>query len=227
MASATDPGRPASGAAAEGSAAARSMGALDMPTAEHFLGAKSVGTVFAYDTRSEATLDKQTYGFYKIDNKDWYFDRQYERNTMKATSDLDYAFTKVSLSPSGKKVQDVVGANTLARTPRFDQAVTMIGYPKVKHNPEGHPVRCPARTNALPGFNQMRVECAGMWGGVSGGPWFSKIKWETGTGEIIGNVGGYYGGGGMKVGESDPRYNQITYSPMHGDRFLAAALLHG
>ncbi|MFE3862313.1 trypsin-like serine protease [Streptomyces goshikiensis] len=262
MASATDPGRPASGAAAEGSAAARSMGALDMPTAEHFLGAKSVGTVFVYDTkdpttgqahayscsasvvdspghnliltaghcsggkavfvpwyRSEATLDKQTYGFYKIDNKDWYFDRQYEHNTMKATSDLDYAFAKVSLSPSGKKVQDVVGANTLARTPRFDQAVTMIGYPKVKHNPEGHPVRCPARTSALPGFNQMRVECAGMWGGVSGGPWFSKINWETGTGEIIGNVGGY-NGGGMDVGESDPRYNQITYSPMHGDHFL-------
>ncbi|WP_050779349.1 hypothetical protein [Streptomyces sp. Mg1] len=219
MASATDPGRPASGAAAEGSAAARSMGALDMPTAEHFLGAKSVGTVFVYDTkdpttgqahayscsasvvdspghnliltaghcsggkavfvpwyRSEATLDKQTYGFYKIDNKDWYFDRQYEHNTMKATSDLDYAFAKVSLSPSGKKVQDVVGANTLARTPRFGT----LG--------QEHRLKEPNDT-----WKDATLLTAGQFSGNQ--KWDLMVRWSTGeldnyVGTTTGGLGG-------------------------------------
>ncbi|MFD9722600.1 hypothetical protein [Streptomyces sp. NPDC059072] len=235
MKSAVDPGRPSAAAVPSvGSSLLKppSLSASGMPTAEHFLGAKSVGTIFTYDTtdpgtgqaraygcsasvvdspghnliltaghcsggkavfvpwyRSEYTLENQTYGFYRINAADWYVDKNYVHNSKAAISDVDYAH------------------------------VTMVGYPKAAHNPERHPVRCPVKTEALPGFYQMRAECAGMWGGVSGGPWFSKINWDTGTGEIIGNVGGYYGGG-MDVPDSDPRYNQITYSPLHGDHFF-------
>ncbi|MHB9858377.1 hypothetical protein [Streptomyces sp. YIM S03343] len=67
-----------------------------------------------------------------------------------------------------------------------------------------------ARRTLLPAFH----ECHGMWGGVSGGPWFSRVDWKKGTGEIIGNVGGYNGGG------NDDNVDWLTYSPIHGDWFF-------
>ncbi|MEU4347850.1 trypsin-like peptidase domain-containing protein [Streptomyces sp. NPDC023838] len=173
--------------------------------------------VFVPQYRSRSALGDQPYGFYRV--TDWYVDDQYVRNSKGAVSDLDYSFGRLAPSPDGRDAQDVVGANHLVRTPGYRQDVTMLGYPRVGRNPADLPVRCAARSGRLSGFRQMRVECAGMWGGVSGGPWFSDVDWDAGTGDIIGNVGGY-NGGGMNVPESDPRYNRITYSPVYGDRFF-------
>lgn len=227
--------------------------AADMPTAEHFLGLKSVGTIFTYTTEpdtgrmhahkcsasvvespdrdliltaghcsggkavfvpwyvAEKTLDKQPYGFYRV--SDWFVDNRYVHNSKKAISDLDFAFGRLKPSQTGKEAQDVVGANKLLRTPKYLNKVTMVGYPS-SHNPEDHAVRCPTQTEALPGFYQIQAKCRGMWGGVSGGPWFSTVDWTAGTGEIIGNVGGYNGGG------NDDNVDWLTYSPMHGDWFF-------
>ncbi|MFF3402742.1 trypsin-like serine peptidase [Streptomyces sp. NPDC002659] len=263
VASATDPaarpappsasGGPGAKAAPKGTGPRGLSARADMPTAEHILGAKSVGTLFttvqdpqtkemrAHSCsasvvessghnmiltaghcglgtntifvpwyRAESSVGNQQYGIYRV--ADWFRDNRYAKNSKAAVSDLDFAFA--TLKPTnGKNVQDVVGANTLSRTPRYDNDVTMVGYP-ASHNPEDHPVQCPVRTAALPGFYQMQAECRGMWGGVSGGPWFSKIDWTTGTGEIIGNVGGYNGGG------NDANVDWLTYSPMHGDTFF-------
>ncbi|MFI9647389.1 trypsin-like serine peptidase [Streptomyces sp. NPDC052040] len=259
MASATDPalpvqqGDPSTKVRLRRAASAGPSVAADMPTAEHILGLKSVGTIFTYSAdptteqmhahkcsasvvaspghnliltaghcsggkavfvplyAAENTLDKQTLGFYRI--SDWFVDDRYVHNTKKPISDLDFAFGRLEPAKSGKQAQDVVGANTLVRTPGYLNKVTMLGYPS-SHDPEDHPVRCPTQTEALPGFYQIQAKCRGMWGGVSGGPWFSQVDWAKGTGEIIGNVGGYNGGG------NDADVDWLTYSPMHGDWFF-------
>ncbi|MEV5510221.1 trypsin-like serine peptidase [Streptomyces orinoci] len=258
MATATDPARPvappgkdkARKAAPKGTGAAASR-----PTAEHILGAKSVGVLFTYKQdpttgemrahscsasvvqspsrnviltaahctggksvfvpwyRTGASLDKQEYGFYRVDK--WFVDPRYDKpNTKDKTSDLDFAFARLAKSSNGRNVQDVVGANSLARTPKYNNDVTMVGYPKASHDSADEAVRCPTQTWALPGYYQIQALCNGMYGGVSGGPWFSKIDWSNGTGEIIGNVGGYNGGG------NDDDVDWLTYSPMHGDQFF-------
>ncbi|MEU8587354.1 trypsin-like serine protease [Streptomyces sp. NPDC048664] len=182
-------------------------------TAGHCVGSKSMFVPMYDHTRSAAA---QPYGVWAIDT--WFRDKKATWDRAK-TSDLDYAFA--SLKPNGNDdVQDKVGANTLARTPGYTNKVTVIGYPSVAHNPPDQAVRCPnISTTALPGYYQMQILCAGMWGGVSGGPFFSSFDASGDTGTIIGNVGGFLQGG-PDVPGTDPRYNEITYSPLHGDRFF-------
>ncbi|MER5979473.1 hypothetical protein ABT142_23680 [Streptomyces sp. NPDC001857] len=182
-------------------------------TAGHCAGAKAV-FVPRYDPAKP--LGGQPYGIWPI--SEWFLDPQYKRNTTAPESDLDVAFGRVT-SEGERRLEDVVGANSFARTPRADNDVTVIGYPSVGHNPQDRPVRCATRTAALPGFQQMRIDCAGMWGGVSGGPWFSRLDEKEGTGEIIGNIGGYNGGGPI-VPSGDPLYDRISYSPLYGERVL-------
>ncbi|MFI9724383.1 FG-GAP-like repeat-containing protein [Streptomyces sp. NPDC052396] len=154
------------------------------------------------------------YGIWPV--KDWFFYPEYVHNDTSNVSDLDFSFASLK-SVKGKGVQDVVGGNTLARTKSFYNKVMIVGYPDTGHNPKDMPVKCNTKTWPLPGYNQMQIDCAGMWGGVSGGPWFSKFH-DDGTGEIIGNVGGYNGGGILDT--KSPMYNRITYSPMHQDYFF-------
>lgn len=184
-------------------------------TAGHCGGSNSM-FVPMYDHTKTATSTAQPHGVWAVDK--WFRDKRATWDKAK-TSDLDYAFA--SLKPNGREnVQDVVGANTLARTPGYANKVTVIGYPKIAHNPQDQAVRCPdIYTTALSGYYQMQIFCAGMWGGVSGGPFFSELDSSGDTGTIIGNVGGFLQGG-PDAGESDPRYNEITYSPLHGDRFF-------
>ncbi|MFB0620282.1 FG-GAP-like repeat-containing protein [Streptomyces sp. AGS-58] len=184
-------------------------------TAGHCVGSKSM-FVPMYDHGKTAA--KQPLGVWAIDK--WFRDKKYASDKSK-NSDLDYAFA--SLKPNGgKKVQDVVGgANTLARTPGYANRVTVIGYPGFAHNPQDTPIRCSnIYTTALSGYYQMQIFCGGMWGGVSGGPFFSHLDASGNTGTIIGNVGGFLQGGPDIEDHSDPRYNEITYSPLHGDRFF-------
>ncbi|MCS0634089.1 trypsin-like peptidase domain-containing protein [Streptomyces sp. LP05-1] len=181
-------------------------------TAGHCVNSKAV-FVPRYDPAKP--LAGQPHGIWPVE--EWFTDPRYQRNSRAADSDLDFAFGRVR-ADGDRKLEDVVGGNTVARTPSAANDVTVIGYPSVGHNPEDRPVRCATRTAALAGFHQMRIDCAGMWGGVSGGPWFSRLD-AKGTGEIIGNVGGF-NGGGPAVPSSDPLYNRISYSPLYGDRFL-------
>ncbi|MEV6837265.1 FG-GAP-like repeat-containing protein [Streptomyces sp. NPDC051133] len=182
-------------------------------TAGHCVGAKSMFVPMYDHTKSAA---QQPNGVWAVDK--WFRDKRYASDKSK-NSDLDYAFA--GLKPNGRKnVQDVVGANALARTPGYANRVTVIGYPKLAHNPQDQAVRCPnVSTTALSGYYQMQINCAGMWGGVSGGPWFSKFDASGDTGTIIGNVGGFMQGG-PDVPQTDHRYNEISYSPLYGDRFF-------
>ncbi|WP_406401351.1 S1 family peptidase [Streptomyces sp. NBC_00879] len=182
-------------------------------TAGHCLNAKAV-FVPQYD--SSRTLKQQPYGIWPVE--EWFADKRYVKNSRGPESDLDYAFARVK--PNGTtNLQDAVGGSTLARPATPENAVTSVGYPNVGRNPQDRPVQCTSRTQALPGYNQMRLDCAGMWDGVSGGPFFSTLDRARGTGEIIGNVGGW-NGGGPGVPTSHPAYNRISYSPVYTDRFF-------
>ncbi|MFG2623025.1 trypsin-like serine peptidase [Streptomyces sp. NPDC048507] len=167
--------------------------------------------------RTGASAGRQPYGIWPVG--EWFAYDAYTPNTKEAASDLDFAFGRV-VTNGGRRLQDVTGANALARTGSFAQTVTVVGYPATGNDPEDRAVRCTVRTGRLPGYQQMRVDCAGMWAGVSGGPWFSRIDEKTGRGVIVGNVGGYNGGGPDTPG-SKPLYGRITYSPVHQDAFFA------
>ncbi|MGR6973958.1 trypsin-like serine peptidase [Streptomyces cynarae] len=191
----------------------RSAGRNLVLTAGHCVGTRAA-FVPMYD-HAESAAD-QPYGVWPV--KEWFRDAQYASDKSR-NSDLDFAFASLA-DNGGRNVEDVVGANALARTPGFVNQVTVIGYPRVDHNPQDRAFRCAGvRTTALPAYFQMQIDCAGMWGGVSGGPWFSSLDPSGDTGQIIGNVGGFMQGG-PDVDSKDPLYNRITYSPLYGDRFF-------
>ncbi|MGV4988717.1 hypothetical protein ACVB8X_37590 [Streptomyces sp. NRAIS4] len=105
---------------------------------------------------AEQTLDKQNFGFFRVAK--FFTDNRYVHSTKKPISDLDFSFGRLEPAKNGKQAQDVVGANTLVRTPGYLNKVTMVGYPS-GHDPEDHPVWCSTQTEVLPGFYQIRAEC--------------------------------------------------------------------
>ncbi|MFD9286655.1 trypsin-like serine peptidase [Streptomyces mirabilis] len=175
--------------------------------------------IFVPQYRIGRSAVEQPSGVYPVSRL--YIDPRYEANTKKPTSDLDLAFAQVDPNTRGK-VEDVTGALTFTPTSSYHHEVTVIGYPDdVSVNPDHVPVRCPVSTSQLPGFRQMRMTCTGFYGGVSGGPWIEDYNSTNGTGKVIGNTGGYHGGG------NDANDDWVTYSPIYGkdaqDLFADAA----
>ncbi|MEV5878441.1 trypsin-like serine protease [Streptomyces sp. NPDC052101] len=170
--------------------------------------AKATHRIFVPQYRSGKSAAEQPYGVFPVNQL--YIDPRYESNTKKPTSDLDLAFAQVGASSRGK-VEDVTGALTFTPTSGYNHKVTVIGYPgSGTVNPQHTPVRCPVTTAQLPGFRQMRMTCKGFYGGVSGGPWIEDYNPTTGTGKVIGNTGGYNGGG------NDANVDWVTYAPLYG-----------
>ena len=117
--------------------------------------------------------------------------------TRDAYSDFDYAFARVAANGRGQSVQNAVGAALKLGQVKgqYKQNVTVIGYPG-SHNPKNRPFICSGvNTRQLPGYHQMRMDCGGFYGGTSGSPWITGLNKTTGSGTVIGNLGGYYGGG--------------------------------
>jgi V8-like Glu-specific endopeptidase len=122
-------------------------------------------------------------------------------------SDYDFAFVKVKPDADGRRIEDVTGANRLARTPSWRNTVTVVGYPNDGNDadPGNRPIACTTTTSRLSeDLNQMRIDCGGFYGGTSGSPWLIDYDPRTGTGEIVGLIGGE-GGGGPNA--------RISYSP--------------
>ncbi|MEU6556362.1 trypsin-like serine protease [Streptomyces sp. NPDC046915] len=164
--------------------------------------------IFVPQYRNGKSAADQPHGVFPVSQV--YIDPRYEKNTKAPTSDLDLAFAWVGSNNRGE-VEDVTGALTFTPTTSYTHKVTVIGYPSADSvNPKHEPVRCPVTTSRLPGFRQMRMTCKGFYGGVSGGPWIEGYNRTTGTGKVIGNTGGYNGGG------NDADDDWVTYSPIYG-----------
>lgn len=138
-----------------------------------------------------------------------------------AASDYDVAFARVRQDRDGRRIEDVTGANRLARTPGFRNRVTVVGYPRLGSDPADRAVTCTTSTERLDERQQLRLVCGGFPGGTSGSPWLlargasgtSAAKGAAqGAGTVIGLIGGLDGGG------PDDR---ISYSPLFSDAVLA------
>ncbi|MFD8543955.1 trypsin-like serine peptidase [Streptomyces sp. NPDC059649] len=154
----------------------------------------------------------QPYGVWAIDESFAYP----ERGTTGDSSDLDFAFATVEADADGRALEDVTGGNVLAPTPGYTNDVTVIGYPAVRNDPEDRAVRCAARTSRLAGTSQLRMECGGFFGGTSGSPWLAGFDERTGTGRVIGLIGGLNGGG-----PKGPNSDRVSYSPYFGAKILS------
>ena len=164
--------------------------------------------IFVPMYRNGKSAAQQPYGVFPV--AQMYLDARYTKNTKAAASDLDLAFAEVDANSRGE-VETVTGALTFTPTSSYHHKVTVIGYPGSGDvNPEHVPVRCPVSTSQLPGFRQLRMTCKGFYGGVSGGPWIEDYDSTTGTGKVIGNTGGYNGGG------NDANDDWVTYAPVYG-----------
>jgi V8-like Glu-specific endopeptidase len=119
--------------------------------------------------------------------------------TRSADPNLDFAFLTVAPSTSGRPLQRVTGGNWLGVNRGYDHAVEAIGYP----NSADEPVGC--RTRSFQGMpHQLQFNCHGFTDGTSGGPWLIDYDSRTGSGTIIGDIGGYHQGGD---------YEYTSYSP--------------
>lgn len=137
------------------------------------------------------------------------------RGTSGAGADLDFAFATVAPDEDDRTLEEVTGGNTLSPTPGYTNDVTVIGYPNVRNDPEDRAVRCATRTGRLSGTHELRMECGGFYGGTSGSPWLSDFDEDSGTGRIIGVIGGLNGGG-----PKGPDADRISYSPYFGTKIL-------
>jgi V8-like Glu-specific endopeptidase len=92
----------------------------------------------------------------------------------------------------GLRIERYTGSETLDTGAPLPQRVRVIGYP----DRTNLPVTCtgPARAFNPGHLHQMVFDCAGFSNGTSGGPFLARTT-ATGTGKVIGVIGGYQGGG--------------------------------
>lgn len=170
------------------------------------------GARAAFVPQYRSGADTQPYGVWAIDDTFAYPDR----GTTGDKSDLDFAFATVAPSEDGRSLEEVTGGNLLTPTPGYSNDVTVVGYPNVRNDPADRAVRCAARTARLTGTHQLRMECGGFYGGTSGSPWLTDFDEQTGTGRVIGLIGGLNGGG-----PKGPNSDRISYSPYFSGKILS------
>lgn len=105
--------------------------------------------------------------------------------------DLDFAFLKVA-PPSGQRLpaQLVTGGLILGTNTGYAHSIYVVGY----NNTDSQPIGCATRSFE---FEPTQIEfyCNSFWDGTSGGPWITDFDQSTGTGVVIGDIGGYEQGG--------------------------------
>jgi V8-like Glu-specific endopeptidase len=93
----------------------------------------------------------------------------------------------------GRRIEKYTGAEQLVTGTSLPQEVRVVGYP----NTLDVPVFCdaPARAFSLDRLRQMIFSCTQYTNGTSGGPFLAHVSGGTGTGQVIGVIGGYEQGG--------------------------------
>ncbi|SEG79466.1 V8-like Glu-specific endopeptidase [Thermomonospora echinospora] len=113
----------------------------------------------------------------------------------RSDADLDYGFISLH-AKDGRLIQQRVGGNPLAIDQGYRNTVNVTGYPKIKFDSRDRPIWCRTGTAKYARY-QVRLECNGFYGGVSGSPWLLKYNSKTKKGYINGVIGGYRGGGSV------------------------------
>ncbi|MET9324594.1 trypsin-like peptidase domain-containing protein [Streptomyces sp. NPDC003038] len=111
--------------------------------------------------------------------------------------DHDVAFIRLRRpGHPGQRLEDVTGAATIRFGPELPAPSRVVGYP----NTEEHPVDCRTTAHAA-GPAQLRLDCADIPNGTSGGPVLTDAR------TLIGVIGGRDGGGD----------DETSYSSYFGD----------
>ncbi|MEV8475415.1 FG-GAP-like repeat-containing protein [Streptomyces sp. NPDC051173] len=162
--------------------------------------------VFVPQYRKGLDAAHQPYGVFPVDRV--FTDPRYAKNSKGPDSNLDFGFARLSPNAQGAQAEDRTGALRLTPTPRWSSTVTVVGYPGSR-NPDQKAVSCTVPTSRLAGFHQLQMKCGGFYGGTSGSPWITNYDARNRTGDVIGNLGGWNGGGNA-TGD-----DWISYSPVH------------
>jgi V8-like Glu-specific endopeptidase len=104
--------------------------------------------------------------------------------------DYDVAFVVVHDTSSSSTIQGTVGADTLAVDQSFTPLTTVIGYP----SDTNEPITCTNYTSEF-SSTQLQFNCDGYPGGTSGSPFLTDVNSSTGSGTVVGVIGGYETGG--------------------------------
>ena len=122
--------------------------------------------------------------------------------------DMDFAFAAVQVM-GGRRIADVVGANTLEINQGPGIQVVIAGYPAKENYPADRPVGCAGRASRQ-SRTQMRFDCHGFYGGTSGSPWLSDYDAHTQTGHVVGVIGGYQEGGSEEWRSYSPLFTDAV-----------------
>lgn len=105
--------------------------------------------------------------------------------------DHDVAFLRVRRAGrAGGRIEDVTGAERIRFGTPAGRPALLTGYPEHQDGP----VSCRNTTDAQ-SPSQLRFDCPGFPNGTSGGPMLTDLDPATGTGSLIGVIGGLDGGG--------------------------------
>jgi V8-like Glu-specific endopeptidase len=105
------------------------------------------------------------------------------------SEDDDVAFAVVE-PLNGKSLQSVVGAYSLDTSGVTSTTVQITGYPSDTDVPISGTCLSTAYSST-----QLQVDCTGYPGGTSGSGWLENYDASTGSGTLIGVIGGYEQGG--------------------------------
>jgi V8-like Glu-specific endopeptidase len=121
---------------------------------------------------------------------------------------LDFAFLTVAPS-SGRYVpiQRVTGGLRLGINLPYNEKIHVIGY----NNTDSAPLLCATKSTEFE-RTQIQFYCNNYWDGTSGGPWIVNFNPRTGTGIVVGDIGGYEQGGD---------YPYLSYSVYYSWSILA------
>ncbi|MFD3760470.1 trypsin-like serine peptidase [Streptomyces sp. NPDC058622] len=190
----------------------RSKGKNLVLTAGHCANGLAVAThsIFVPQYRHGKSATAQPAGIFPL--ADVYRDPRYPANetTLGPLSDLDFAFVTTTANDKGLP-ENITGALTFTATSAYEHNVTVVGYPSSGSvNGKHQAITCDVPTKRLYGFRQLKMECGGYYGGVSGSPWIKGYNAAARSGQVVGNIGGYNGGG------NDAEAHWISYSPLFG-----------
>jgi V8-like Glu-specific endopeptidase len=103
----------------------------------------------------------------------------------------DFAF--LIAGRAGARIERRTGAETLYTGATLPKKVQVIGYPDISNLP----LSCNATARLVgPSHPHQEVfRCPGYTGGTSGGPFLANVNAATGTGQVLGAIGGYEEGG--------------------------------
>jgi V8-like Glu-specific endopeptidase len=133
----------------------------------------------------------------------WPVRKVFEDRAWQSSDSIDDDVAFLAIAPEhGIGIQQVTGAERVGIDKLGSLPVQVIGYP----DREDAPVTCHGRTS-VPLPHQLEFDCGRYTDGTSGGPFLMNVGPGSGTGTVIGVIGGYQEGGDVP---------QISYAAEFG-----------